>query len=1278
MKFSTPQLSPEDLVLLKGSLAEVRRLLQDAALTDDFSELLVEAFGTLFTAEAGEALQQALAEGSYDWPEVELLSAVELQGALGAYAAASRTIYLSESWLAAERSGALVAVLLEELGHDLDAQLNIGQDAAGDEGAIFSALIRGESLDERVLAALRSEHDQGSLVLDGQQVAVEFATFIVNSTADVVNATDGVTTLREAVNSANATPGADQITFAPSLNTQTITLSSQLALTDSATTTINGANAITISGGNRTRVFQIESGASAAFDGLAIVDGLVSSSSETVGGGISNNGSLTVSNSSFSRNRALSSLISDGGAINNNGNLTVINSSFSNNVAYTLGGGINNSGSLTITNSRFSGNTSLIGGGINNFNGSLTVSNSSFVGNTARNSGGGLNNLLDGARFTVTDSSFIGNMASSGGGISNAGFSGGTISNSTISNSTISGNIASNEGGGIDNFSAALTISNSTITGNQVTNGASAIGGGGILNNGSSSNARFILVNSIVSGNSVANGLLGDEISNVNGGIITSQGNNLLGDSDKTSAEAFNAFTPAASDINATSDGTNPTAITAIIAPLANNGGPTQTHALPSGSPAINAGNNANIPADATDQDGDGNTNEASPFDQRGTGFDRVNDGAVDAGAIESQIGAPVITSAPAATVDESQISAIDVDATDDTPGVSFSLSGGADAALFNIDSTTGVVTFIDAPDFEAPANAGSNNVYDIQVTATDAAGLTDVQDIAITIGNINETPTITSTNAVTVPENQTAVLDIQSSDIDGETENGGGLTYSLTDGADQAQFTINTDTGTLSFVSALDFEAPTDTGANNIYDVQVTVTDAGGLTDVQDIAVTVSDVSENGAPVIISAPAATVDENQVSVIDVDATDDTPGVSFSLSGGADAALFNIDATTGIVTFIDAPDFEAPADAGNNNVYDIQVTAIDAGGLTDVQDIAVTVNDLDEIDPGENPSITLEKFTNGQTTSTAAQAAKISAGETITWSYKLTNTGDTGINSFLLIDDNGTVDDSSDDLSLELIPSGILAANGIQFTGGDSNNNGRFDAAEVWTFEATDIAQDLGVSVNFDESLINGAGDIITNQYNRVDFGFLEVSTPINPFDAIIFDSANPTGGDFDLGTPTQPTGPGIGSDSGAGIGNTTAQHNVLIISEDGDQLDPDDNADGGTLRFSFGEEHGVALDAVGLLDVDITERLVTAESFLDGQLITSNEALALGDNSFQYLQLQGDIANRLEVNFVHSGAVTELEYRRIFGNTATVTATIGDETLTSSDSSFYTNPNPGV
>ena len=79
------------------------------------------------------------------------------------------------------------------------------------------------------------------------------------------------------------------------------------------------------------------------------------------------------------------------------------------------------------------------------------------------------------------------------------------------------------------------------------------------------------------------------------------------------------------------------------LSTLANNGGPTLTHALLTGSPAVDAGSNANLPPDTFDLDGDGNTSEAIPFDQRGMGFNRSVDGngdgtaTVDIGAYELQ-----------------------------------------------------------------------------------------------------------------------------------------------------------------------------------------------------------------------------------------------------------------------------------------------------------------------------------------------------------------------------------------------------------------------------------------------------------------------------------------------------------------------------------------------------------------------------------------------------------------------------------------------------------------
>ncbi|MGK7910190.1 MAG: DUF4347 domain-containing protein, partial [Synechococcus sp.] len=190
-----------------------------------------------------------------------------------------------------------------------------------------------------------------------------------------------------------------------------------------------------------------------------------------------------------------------------------------------------------------------------------------------------------------------------------------------------------------------------------------------------------------------------------------------------------------------------------------------------------------------------------------------------------------------------------------------------------------------------------------------------------------NDAPTITSPATASVLENQTSAIDVQSTD-DSDSE-GSGLTYSLSGGADQALFNLDSSSGVLTFAAAPDFEAPGDANADNDYLVQVTVTDSGGLTDVQDLTISVTDEVENTGPTITSPATASVSENQTSAIDVQSTDDNDsegsGLTYSLSGGADQALFNLDSSSGVLTFAAAPDFEAPGDANADNDYLVQVT-----------------------------------------------------------------------------------------------------------------------------------------------------------------------------------------------------------------------------------------------------------------------------------------------------------------------------------------------------------------
>jgi gliding motility-associated-like protein len=121
-----------------------------------------------------------------------------------------------------------------------------------------------------------------------------------------------------------------------------------------------------------------------------------------------------------------------------------------------------------------------------------------------------------------------------------------------------------------------------------------------------------------------------------------------------------------------------------------------------------------------------------------------------------------------------------------------------------------------------------------------------------ITVNNCNTAPVITSngggaTGTINIPENTTAVTTVTATDADVPVQT---LSYSITGGADQSLFVINSSTGALSFKTAPNYEIPTDAGGNNVYDVQVTVRDncTVSLTDVQDLAVTVTDA--NDAPV--------------------------------------------------------------------------------------------------------------------------------------------------------------------------------------------------------------------------------------------------------------------------------------------------------------------------------------------------------------------------------------------------------------------------------------------
>lgn len=159
-------------------------MLRTFATAPDFNDKMQRAFGEGIPA----GLQPAWARGLFgNMPAIEVRSSAEINGARGAFAGEFNKIYLSREFLSGNASNieAVVGVLLEEFGHSVDYYLN-DSDFPGDEGALFSALVRGETLTDQQLQQLQAEDDRATVTLDGQEVEIEQA---------VIEGTDGDDTL---------------------------------------------------------------------------------------------------------------------------------------------------------------------------------------------------------------------------------------------------------------------------------------------------------------------------------------------------------------------------------------------------------------------------------------------------------------------------------------------------------------------------------------------------------------------------------------------------------------------------------------------------------------------------------------------------------------------------------------------------------------------------------------------------------------------------------------------------------------------------------------------------------------------------------------------------------------------------------------------------------------------------------------------------------------------------------------------------------------------------
>jgi hypothetical protein len=429
----------------------------------------------------------------------------------------------------------------------------------------------------------------------------------------------GPGTLRQAILDANdetAHPGPDTITFAPALAGATIMLTTTDPAAADGPSAFAVSSSITIDGGSASvTVARSAAGGTPAFRLFDMAgSGNLTLQHLTLRGGLAPGGGNVSSTG-------------EGGAIFNGGSLTVSNCILAGNSASGAGGAIFLGGTATVSNSTLAGNSATYnGGGIAVSGGSVTVSNSTLAGNSASpppgyvGSGGGIS--VSGGSVTVSNSTLAANSTVYGGGISVG--TGGSV---TVSNSTLGGNSASSGGGGIyaqwyppprggPLGEIFVTVSNSTLSGNSA---SILVGGGGICVNGDKIYVTFTLRNTLVARNTLTDGVTPSDVS---GGLDTPDSwNNLIG-------------TGGSGGLTDGVQGNRVGVRDPGLAPLGDNGGPTQTMALLPGSPAVNAGSNAFVTPGATDQ----------------RGLPRIAGGTVDIGAFESQN--PTFPAATVATCD--------------------------------------------------------------------------------------------------------------------------------------------------------------------------------------------------------------------------------------------------------------------------------------------------------------------------------------------------------------------------------------------------------------------------------------------------------------------------------------------------------------------------------------------------------------------------------------------------------------------------------------------------
>ena len=271
----------------------------------------------------------------------------------------------------------------------------------------------------------------------------------------------------------------------------------------------------------------------------------------------------------------------------------------------------------------------------------------------------------------------------------------------------------------------------------------------------------------------------------------------------------------------------------------------------------------------------------------------------------------------------------------------SYEIIGGPDQSKLSL-SGNNLILSDGVLDHESQAS------YSATIRVTDSGGATRSQSFNILVNDLNEAPVIESAALSSATEDALYSYTLSASDQDGNP-----LSFSAPTLPGWLNLVDNNDgTATLS-------GTPLNADVGD-HSVVIEVSD-GLLSDTQSFTVSVANT--NDAPVFTSSASFSAPENQTAVGIVSSVDDDlDTVTYSISGGTDASLFSIDPNTGVLRFVDAPNFESPGDTGGDGNYQVEVTAADPNGGSTAQMIGVSLTDANDAPTAANSAFTTAEDT----------------------------------------------------------------------------------------------------------------------------------------------------------------------------------------------------------------------------------------------------------------------------------------------------------------------------